>query len=106
METSELGFNAWILIGNVLHAMLRGVTPVADGPGRDTLLRLDALLEPVQPAQMLHMLQSLPQGDRQILLEACIAAQISAGADVETSLGIGRQDAAPVLALLRQPVSL
>ena len=101
MDTNELGFNAWILVGNVLHSLLRGANPVAHGAGRDRLQRLDTLLEPIQPTQMLQTLQSLPNEDRQLLLEACIAARIAAGADADTALGLSQSDTAPVLQWLQ-----
>jgi hypothetical protein len=106
VDLSELGFNAWILIGNVLNAVLRGKNAMAIGPNRAVIQRLDTLLEPIQPERMLDTLQNLSKEERLLLLETCIAAQNVAGDEAETTLGLNREDAKPVLAFLQTPASI
>jgi hypothetical protein len=105
VDRNELGFNAWILVGNVLRSLSKGVNGTAIVSRHERLVQLDVLLEPIGPTRMLETLQNLPAEDRQLLLDACIGAQLAAGTEAETTLGLNEAEAAPVLAFLREPGS-
>jgi hypothetical protein len=100
MDDAELGFNAWVLIGNALHTLLRGPQAAPHSLADERLSRLDAILEPVQPPQMLSVLSSLSSNDRRVLIDACNRAFAVAGKESLTVLGVSEENAAPVLAFL------
>jgi hypothetical protein len=102
MNLNEVGFEAWVLIGNVLNLLLRGYSwePNAATPSRVTLARLEDTLKPLQPSQMLASLQAMPSEDRLSLLQACEFAFALAGTEAQTVLGLQAEEASPVLSLL------
>ncbi|SEB83688.1 hypothetical protein [Terriglobus roseus] len=99
----ELSLNAWILIGNTLHAVLRGPAQLAlaDGSLRNRLATLDAKLAPVTQQGMLGALHDLPPADRLLLHDLCEACFGRLQGEAETLLGLDRSTAEPVLALLQ-----
>jgi hypothetical protein len=94
MDREELAFNAWILIGNVLQTLPRGAADNAE------LYNLNLKLQPVQPPQMLETLSSLTSAQRAQLHAAAAEALANAGADSESTLGLSKVDAQPVLSFL------
>ena len=99
----ELNLNAWILIGNLLNAVLRGPQQVAlaDGPLRDHLALLDATLAAVDQQGMIDALRGLSAGDRRLLRDLCVACFDRLREEAPTLLGLDRLTAEPVLALLQ-----
>jgi hypothetical protein len=109
VDTNELGFNAWILVGNVLHTFLRGARAHQPGIGdqeRTRLAAMDALIAPVEPQEMLKTLTILSDEDRLLLVQLCTQTFILTGTEAHAVLGLDERDAAPVLAFLRNPASM
>ncbi len=105
MDEAELGFNAWVLIGNVLNRLLRGETTAhfADASRSKRLAALDVRLQPVAPEGMLAALTALNTEDRAWLLGAVTDAVRAAGDDAETTSGLDREAALQTLeGLMRQ----
>jgi hypothetical protein len=103
VDTNELSFDAWILIGNVLNALLRGAAAHAGALDRSALSALDDKLQILQPPQMLSALRDLTPRQRDLLREACEQAFAAAGTEDVAVLGLSKAEAQPVLDLLAQP---
>ena len=99
----ELNLNAWILLGNTLHAVLRGPTQVllADDSLRARLTALEATLAPVAPHGMVDAVQALSPPDRILLHDMCSACFDRLHDEATSILGLDRSTAGPVLALLQ-----
>ncbi len=99
----ELSLNAWILIGNLLNAVLRGPQQVAlaDGPLRDHLVLLHATLAPVDQQSMIDVLREMSPKDRALLHDLCVACFDRLRDESRPLLGLDRSTAEPVLALLQ-----
>jgi hypothetical protein len=99
----ELNLNAWVLVGNTLHLVLRGPAQVAlaGGPIRDHMALLDAALAPVNQQGMIDALRNLPLSDRTLLHDLCTACFDRLRDEAPAMLGMDRSTAESVLALLR-----
>jgi hypothetical protein len=102
LNHEEIGFNAWILIGNVLNTILRAAPVLMEGADQDRLQQIDQTLRSIHPPQMLAALNGLQPADRQLLLRACLHAFHGAGSEAQTTLGLDWETAQPVIALLRE----
>lgn len=102
METPESSFHAWILTGNALNLLLRGISADAftDASMRDHLVRLDEELKDFPPDEMLTRLHALSKEDKKLLTAASRQALALAGENSEVMLGIKSEEAQAVLRLL------
>ncbi|SDF70333.1 hypothetical protein [Terriglobus roseus] len=107
METPESSFHAWILTGNALNLLLRGISADAftDAAMREHLVRLDEELKDFPPDEMLARLHALPKEDKVLLTAASKQAMAIAGENAEIMLGIARPEAEAVLRLLAHETS-
>lgn len=103
METPEAGFHAWILTGNALNLLLRGVPAeaFANPVMRERLTRLDEELKDFPPDETLARLHALPPADKTLLATACRQAMALAGESAESLLGLTVEEAEAVLRLLQ-----
>lgn len=102
METPETSFHAWVLTGNALNLLLRGVDAdaFANAAVREHLVRLDEDLKDFPPDEMLTRLHALPKEDKKLLATACRQAMTLAGENAEVMLGLTLEEAEAVLRLL------
>lgn len=102
METPETSFHAWVLTGNALNLLLRGVAAdaFANAAVREHLVRIDEDLKDFPPDEMLTRLHALPKEDKKLLATACRQAMTLAGENVEVMLGLTLEEAEAVLRLL------
>lgn len=103
MSEQELSLNAWILIGNALHNALEGpaTLQIAESPQRTRLEELENTLRTVPAERMGETLSGMPWTDRALLLSLCDAMFERTGGSATTLLGMDRNDAQPVLDILR-----
>lgn len=103
----EVGFEAWVLIPNVLNTVLNAPEKaVAAGLvlDRRRLEKLHATLEHVTPPHMSATLRCLPPEDRLLLLhacEACLSGDESRDEERAAALGSTPGAAAAVMQILR-----
>ena len=90
MTDAELGIELYVVIGNCLHLVLRGMRS-AGQPRCDllpeTMKRLDDTLTHLQPDTILAGIRSLSQPERQFLAKCCRCALVLAADEVDTALG-------------------
>ncbi len=96
MDAAELGYNAWVLIPNMLTIALRS----PDISDRETLLRLSEKIAPLSPPQMLAELAQLSPADRTVLRNTYTMCLRHLGEDAETTLGLPPDVALDVMAYL------
>jgi hypothetical protein len=96
MDAAELGYNAWVLIPNMLTTALRS----ADIPDRETLLRLQETIDPLSPPQILGELAQLSPADRVILRHTYALCLQHLGREAESALGLPPDVATEVMAHL------
>jgi len=103
METPEAAFHTWILTGNALNLLLRGVPAesFADATLREHLTRLDEDLKDFPPEETLARIHALPSTDKTLLATACRQAMALAKDNLESLLGLTVEEAEAVLRLLQ-----
>jgi hypothetical protein len=102
VETPETSFHAWILTGNALNLLLRGISAddFASPAAREHLVRLEEELKDFPPDEMLIRLHALPKDDKKLLAAACRQAMTVARQNAEIMLGLTLEEAEAVLRLL------
>ena len=99
-QDEELALHTWILTGNAVSEILRGL-PETQVALRDNIAALASRLENVPAEHILDRVADLPAHDRDLLIAICEKCVDVLGSECGTRLGLGREEAQAVLAHLR-----
>ena len=107
MTPEELSFEVYVVLGNMLHLLVHGVSGEDQqrlGLPMDDLLRLEARLQPVRANDMLAVLQTLPEADRATLAASLRLCEQLADTQAEHLLGADAATRDTVHETLLRPV--
>jgi hypothetical protein len=99
-QDEELALHTWILTGNAVNEILRGLPP-NQVTLRDNIAALQSQLENVPAERILDRIANLPAHSRDLLIAICDKCVDILGSECGTRLGLGREEAQAVLTHLR-----
>jgi hypothetical protein len=103
--STELAMNAYVLLGNALHHLLRGAPAAVEeqlGASAGALAALNQRIEPLPPAQILSGVAALSSAERGLLAQVVRLCLSTLSADgISNVIGLPVDVAQETLAALR-----